>query len=149
MKRLKEGVKTGCFIGVVMSLIFSGIFGAGEYYPLYPGSFMGEIYYEYLTNFQVTLIAVAVWGVIGVLFQFGMMIFTHTDLSLAAATILHFFVMILSLFVLAILAGWFPLETLGLAIYVVAFIVVYIISWNVNRRKHQQIVSGINEKLQK
>ena len=149
MKRVKEGIKTGCFIGVVMSLLFSGLFGQGDYYPLYPGSFMGEIYYEYLTNFQVTLIAVVVWAAIGVLFQVGFMIFTHTDLSLAAATILHFFVIMVSLFVLAILAGWFPLEILGITIYVGAFIVIYIFSWNINRRKHQEMVSGINEKLQK
>lgn len=148
MKRLYKGIQKGLFIGIIMSLIFSGIFGQGEYYPLYPGSFMGEIYYEHMTNFQVTLIAVLVWGMIGVLFAFGKMIFTHTDLSLAAATILHFFVIIISLFLLALLAGWFPLTMLGLGIYVGAFIIVYLIIWNISRRKHQQIVSGINKKLQ-
>jgi hypothetical protein len=149
MKRLIEGLKTGFFIGVIMSLIFSGIFAGGEYYPMYPGSFMGEIYYEHLTNFQVTLIAVVIWGLVGLLLNYTMLIFTHTDLSLAAATILHFFIMTISMFVLAILAGWFPLDALGLTIYIVAFVIVYIIIWNITHRKHQQMISGINEKLQK
>lgn len=148
MKRLLEGLKTGCFIGVIMSLLFSGIFGKGEYYPMYPGSFMGEIYYEHLTSFQVTLTAAIIWGLIGLTLQYAMMIFTHTDLSLAAATVLHFFIMTISMFILAILAGWFPLKILGLTIYIVTFIVVYVIIWNITRRKHQQMVSGINDRLQ-
>lgn len=148
MKRLYIGIQKGLFIGIIMSLIFSGIFGHGEYYPLYPGSFMGEIYYEHLTNFQVTLIAVVIWGGIGILFVFSNMIFSHTDLSLTAATIIHFFVITIALFILAILAGWFPLTVLGISIYVGAFIIVYLIIWDISRRKHQQIVSGINKKLQ-
>ncbi|QQK75450.1 DUF3021 domain-containing protein [Salicibibacter cibarius] len=149
MKRFIEGLKTGAFIGVVMSLIFSGFLGQGGYYPMYPGSFMGEIYYEHLTSYQVTLIAVIIWGLIGLLFQFGKMIFTHTDLSLVAATILHFITMMIFMFILAVLAGWFPLKILGLTIYIIVFIIVYIIIWNITRRKYQQVVSGINEKLQK
>lgn len=149
MKRLIQGLKTGCFIGVIMSLIFSGIFAQGEYYPMYPGSFMGEIYYENLTPYQVTLIAVIVWGLIGLMFQFGQMVFTHTDLSLAVATILHFLITMTSMFILALLAGWFPLNILGITVYIIVFIIVYIIIWNMTRRKYQRMVDGINDTLQK
>ena len=149
MKRLYEGFKTGIFIGIIISLIFSLIVSEGTYYPMNPHSLMGEIYAQNLDGLQTFIVVLTVWGMIGILFAFGDMIFSHTDMSVTMSTVTHFSLMLLVFFPLAILAGWFPFTAEGLVTFITLFVIIYTVIWLIARTRHKTLVDDINEKLNK
>lgn len=149
MKRLYEGFKTGMFIGIIISLIFSILISDGIYYPLNPHSFMGQIYAQNLTGLQTFIVVLIIWGIIGILFAFGDMIFSHTDMSVTMSTFTHFSLMLLVFIPLAILAGWFPFTAEGFVTFIILFVIIYAAIWVIARSKHRKMVEEINKKLKR
>lgn len=147
MKRLYGGFKTGIFIGIIISLIFSLLISDGTYYPMNPHSFMGEIYADNLDALQTFIVTLFVWGLIGILFAYGDMIFSHTDMNVTMSTLTHFSLMLLVFFPLAILAGWFPFTGEGIVTFTIVFVIIYAIIWFIARSTHRKMVEDINKKL--
>ncbi|UTG99784.1 DUF3021 domain-containing protein [Macrococcoides canis] len=147
MKKLIHAIQNGVFIGLMISIITSLIFSNGKYAPLYPGSFMGEIYYNNFDEPIIMLISVGIWAMIGVLFTYGNMIFTDTDWSITKQTVVHFLMILTLFFPLAILAGWFPLNLESIASFIIIFTVIYIAMWFGTLQSNKKMVNEINEKL--
>ncbi|MEB7781265.1 MULTISPECIES: DUF3021 domain-containing protein [Mammaliicoccus] len=144
MKRLCNGAIIGISIGVIISIIFSLLFASGGYDPVNPHSYMGEIYFEYLDDIQIMIIAVCVWAMIGITFSLSTLIFTHLKYSRIITTILHFLIMLIIFFPLAILAGWFPFKVSAILIFFITFIVVYFIIWTILNKKNKKTINEIN-----
>lgn len=147
MKRLYGGFKTGWFIGIILSLIFSLLISDGKYHPVNSYSYMGQIYQNNLNELQTLIVALVVWGMVGVLFAFGDMIFSHTDMSVTKSTLTHFSLMLLMFFPLSILAGWFPFNAEGVVTFIIIFIIIYIMIWLIARSQNRKMVNDINKKL--
>lgn len=147
MKRLYGGFKTGWFIGIILSLIFSLLISDGKYHPVNSHSYMGQIYQNNLNELQTLIVALVVWGMVGVLFAFGGMIFSHTDMSVTKSTLTHFSLMLLMFLPLSILAGWFPFNAEGVITFIIIFIIIYIMIWLIARSQNRKMVNDINKKL--
>ena len=92
MKRILTGITIGIAFGTIISIIFSLLFASGQYNPVNPYSFMGDIYYNNFTNIQIMIFAVSVWSAIGVTFSLSSLIFTNLTFSRLVTTILHFII---------------------------------------------------------
>ena len=147
MKKLFHAVQKGAFTGLMISVITSLIFSKDKYVPLYPDSFMGKIYYENFNEAVIMLICVALWALIGILFTYGNLIFTDTDWSITKQTVVHFILMIILFFPLAILAGWFHLNFENIISFIIIFIVVYITMWFGTYQRNKKIIHEANNKL--
>lgn len=147
MKPLMNDFCTGVVIGTVISVIFSSIFGQGQYSPVSPVSLMGRIYEAHLSEPLIMLIAAVIWGMIGVLFGLASMIYDASDWSLLKKTVLHIVICYIGFLPLAILAGWFPLTLADILFFTGIFIFVYAIIWTVNYFKNKALVDMINKKL--
>lgn len=148
MMRLFNGIKTGWFIGIVASLIFSLLISDGMYHPVNSNSYMGQMYENNLNELQIVIIALVVWGAMGILFTFGGMIFSHTDMGITISTITHFSLTLLIFFPLAILAGWFPFTAEDLITFIIIFVIIYFVVWLIARARIRRTVNDINKSLE-
>lgn len=149
MKRLFHGITIGITIGVIISLIFSTLFAKTAFHPVSPESTMGKFYFEHLTELQIMGISVIIWALIGITFSFGELIFSNTNKTLLTQTLLHFSLMLIIMFPLAILAGWFPLKISAILMFVIIYTIVYFIIWTIEKRRNQRYIDEINDMLAK
>nr|WP_231635380.1 DUF3021 domain-containing protein [Staphylococcus carnosus] len=108
---------------------------------------MGHLYETHLSEPMIMLIAVVIWGLIGVLFGLASMIYDASDWSLLKKTVLHIVICYIGFLPLAILAGWFPLTLADILFFTGIFIIVYTIIWTVNYFKNKALVDLINKEL--
>lgn len=149
MKRLIIGGMMGISIGVIASIIFSLMFSNARYHPVSPNSTMGTIYSNNLSEIQIMLVAVGIWSLIGIMFSFGSLIFTHLRFSIIKLTLMHFSLMIIVMFPLAILAGWFPLNLPSVSTFIIIFIIIYFIIWLIIKKHNQKDINEINSLISK
>ena len=108
---------------------------------------MGTIYYHHLSEPIIMLISMSIWMLIGLLFSFNSLIFNATDWSITKSTFIHFICSYFPFTILAIIAGWFPLEMMSLVSYTVIFIGIYILIWFISYFKTKREIKNINEKI--
>ena len=146
-KNLLSG-SLGVTIGMLISLINSGLFSQGHYYPLNPSSDMGIYYYQHFNPVTVMAISVVIWFTIGVFFQ-ALDKILNQDWSLLRMSVTHFILSTLGFSLLAILAGWFPLNLANLLVFWIIYLVLYaIIDWT-NYQQMILLVQAINQSLEK
>ena len=146
-KNLLSG-SLGVTIGMLISLIISGLFSQGHYYPLNPSSDMGIYYYQHFNPVTVMAISVVIWFTIGVFFQ-ALDKILNQDWSLLRMSVTHFILSTLVFSLLAILAGWFPLNLANLLVFWIIYLVIYAIIYWRNYQQMNQQVQAINQSLEK
>jgi len=149
MKKIKDAFVKGIAIGVVISLVFSLTAADGKYYAMNPHSLTGDWYYANINEWQRMLIAVTLWGVIGLMFEIANRIFTHTDWSINKMMIVHFAATFLCFIPLAILAGWFPSNIESIISFIIIFIMIYIVAWYTTNIRTSKEIEAINQRLTK
>lgn len=142
MKRYLTSGMTGILIGLAISITVS-LFTAPTYAPLNPYSAIGAwMTSRHVHDSLVMLYCAAIWFAIGLLFEAGNHLF-RKGWSPLKATLLHYSATLLGFVPLAILAGWFPLSLgfiLSLMVeFSIIYLVVWIISYQVQKRKIQEI----------
>lgn len=148
MKTIKNSFCIGVTIGVLISIFISMIFSNHEYHPTNPISTIGEWYYQSFTEAQIMLIMMILWGIIGILFQWGAKIFEYDDTSLTKRTLRHFSFMFLLFLPLACLAGWFPLKITAFVFFAIIYSFIYFIIWGINYLIIKKEIQQINQSLQ-
>lgn len=146
-KNLLSG-SLGVTIGMLISLIISGLFSQGHYYPLNPSSDMGIYYYQHFNPVTVMAISVVIWFTIGVFFQ-ALDKILNQDWSLLRMSVTHFILSTLGFSLLAILAGWFPLNLANLLVFWIIYLVIYAIIYWRNYQQMNQQVQAVNQSLEK
>ena len=148
MKKNLVSCSLGFTIGLLISLIISGLFSQGHYYPLNPSSDMGIYYYQHFNPVTVMAISVVIWFTIGVFFQ-ALDKILNQDWSLLRMSVTHFILSTLGFSLLAILAGWFPLNLANLLVFWIIYLVIYAIIYWRNYQQMNQQVQAINQSLEK
>lgn len=142
-KQLRNGLSFaahGVLIGLAISTFFSYLSGTGNYYP------SGSVFMsQFASPLNAMVISIVLWGLMGLLFGFGAMIFNIDRWSLAKQTAVNFLVYYLGFSPLAIIAGWFSLTVTNFVIFTAIFVVIYavcwLISWFISRdRPTRQVV---------
>lgn len=116
----------GVIIGLACSIFFSYLSGAGTYYPS-ATTFMNN----FPNVLDALLVSVILWGLMGLLFGFGAMIFNVKKWSIVKQTVVNFVVYYIGFTPLALLAGWFPLTGGNLLSSTIIFVVIYALCWTI------------------
>lgn len=137
-----SGVVFGAFIGFVMAIIFSALNDSTQFMPSTP-SFINH----FSSNLQATVVALILWGAIGLVFSVSSLIFKIENWSITRQTVVHLIVTYVLFTPLAIMAGWFPLNKFWLVIYSIIFIFIYLFVWFGHTYVARQQVKNINQAI--
>ncbi|WP_303973177.1 DUF3021 domain-containing protein [Streptococcus merionis] len=146
MKKYILSGALGVTIGTTISLMMSAIFGKGVYLPVNPMSTMGSYYQAHFTPVIVMAIAVAIWFVIGLLFEVADLCFKQ-NWSLLQMSVTHFILTSVGFTGLGILAGWFPLDLAHLLFFWAIYLALYGLLYWINYEKMKQEALEINKSL--
>lgn len=114
----------GIIIGLAFSIFFSYLAGSGIYYP------SSSTFVSYFANpLDAVSISIVLWGLMGLVFGYGSMIFKIKGWSTLKQTVVNFLVYFVAFTPLAILAGWFTLNLSNLIGFTVIFIFAYAFCW--------------------
>ncbi|QNQ80377.1 DUF3021 domain-containing protein [Lactobacillus sp. PV034] len=141
---LINGIAWGEVYGLAFSIFFSYIFRLNTYAPSTPA------FTEHFTRpLDAVLASIILWGLMGLLFSAGALVFKVKNWSLRKQTIINFIIYYFGFTPLAILAGWFPCNLVWLTIFTIIFILIYLVMWSINVYIFKREVRKINQKLQK
>lgn len=137
-----NGVIFGEFFGQLFSLLFSYLYGLNSYAPSAP------IFTNHFSRpLNAVLVSVILWGLMGLVFSAGALVYKNEHWSIRKRTIVNFAVYYCGFTPLAILAGWFPLTLINFAIFTGIFILVFIVMWFINMQVTKRELNQINKKI--
>lgn len=136
------GISLGEFIGLAFSLFFSYVYKLNDYVPSAP-TFTSR----FSRPLNAVLASAIIWGVMGMVFSIGAMIFKVEAWSIRKRTIVNFIVYYCGFTPLAILAGWFPLTLTNWLFFTAIFVMAYLVMWSLNVYLVKQDLKKINKKL--
>lgn len=139
---LFSSIGIGEFFGLVMSLCFNYLFHSHDYYPSDP-TFTNH----FASPLDAMLVSVILWGLMGLVFGLGALIFDIKTWSLRTRTIVNFFIYYCGFTPLACLAGWFSLNLPNFILFTTIFIGIYILIWLFNYYSIKHELKKINQKL--
>lgn len=138
-----HGAGIGMLIGAFFSVTFSYVYHSRYYFPSPP---------RFVNRFSNQLDAVSVsfllWILMGLIFVSANYFWNRTNWSLLKRTIVHCFYCYILFTILAIAAGWFPLNALWLIIYSCIWFAVYSVLWVVSIHTYRKNIKKVNERLQ-
>lgn len=137
-----NGVILGEFFGQMFSLLFSYLYGLNNYVtsaPTFTNHFSRPL--------NAVLASVILWGLMGLVFSAGALVYKNGQWSIRKKTIVNFVIYYCGFTPLAILAGWFPLTLINVAIFTGIFILVFILMWFINTYITKRELRRINDKI--
>lgn len=129
MKTIIRGIVIGVFVGLVISIIHSYLFGGGYYYPMSPNSGSGNFLYQHVSETTVFIIALLCWSLIGTMFTVSSKIFQKENWSVLKMTTAHFSIVIIFFLPLSMLSGWYPFKLQSILMFIVIFLIIYAFIW--------------------
>ena len=129
------GVLIGTFVGLWLSIFFSGIATKGE---LYGSTFTKDFTWETM------FISSILWGLLGGWMGISSMLFDWFN-SLAIATSVHAFVIYIPLVLIGLHEKWLTLHTV--IFFTLEFVVIYLGGWLVMYHVIKKQIQIINQKL--
>lgn len=146
--KVKDLFVAGCqglSIGLVCSLAFSALFSE-VYSPLNPYSIMGVWYGQHLTNVQTMAVCAGLWFLIGCLFSLGTWFFQQ-EWSLLRMTICHFVAMLIGLFGIGFLAGWYNPNVANALLFIIVFSIIYAIIYWFSLQEMKRVIREVDGQL--
>lgn len=137
-----NGVILGEFFGQLFSLLFSYLYGLNSYTPSTP-TFTNH----FSRPLNAVLVSVILWGLMGLVFSAGALVYKNEHWSLRKRTIVNFTIYYCGFTPLAILAGWFPLTLINFVIFTGLFILVFVVTWFLDMHVTKREVSQINKEI--
>lgn len=148
MKKYILSGSLGISIGLLISLLTSAIFAKGGYSPINPYSEIGLFYSQHFNQVTIMALSAGIWFLIGILFQATDVILSQ-EWSLLRLSIAHFILSTTGFSILAILAGWFPLNLGNLLVFWLIYLAIYALLYWINYRNMVHKVAQINQSLEK
>ncbi|WP_251716603.1 DUF3021 domain-containing protein [Lactobacillus agrestimuris] len=137
-----QGIILGEFIGQLFSLLFSYLYGLSNYVPSAP-TFTNH----FSRPLNAVLVSVILWGLMGLVFSAGALVYKNERWSIRKKTIINFIIYYCGFAPLAILAGWFPLTLINFSIFTGIFILIFIVMWFINMNIAKRELNQINKKI--
>lgn len=136
------GFPIGIVIGLIISIMFSYAYGLTEYFPA-PPRFVDQ----FNSPLQALVISVVIWALIGGVFSCTSLIFTDTDWSITKMSMVHCIVTYSLFLPLSLAARWYPLSLIGILIFTMYYIFIYLIMWTIFMLKAKREIQKINQHL--
>lgn len=142
MRYAITGFPVGIVIGLFISIVFSYAYGLTEYFPA-PPRFIDQ----FASSLNALVISVVIWALIGGVFSCTSLIFTDTDWSITKMSVVHCIVTYILFLPLSLVARWYPLSLVGIGIFTMYYIFIYLIMWTIFMLKAKQDIKKINRRL--
>lgn len=104
---------------------------------------------EYVTDNNQVIFQYIISILVGIVFSAGSVIFEIEEWSLLRQTTTHFVLMSTVFFIAAYYAGWMPKDTLGISLFVVFFLLIYVIMWFLFKSYWDKKIKEVNEELRR
>ncbi|WP_061993418.1 DUF3021 domain-containing protein [Fructobacillus ficulneus] len=137
------GAGIGVNIGLFSSLIFSYVFQSTTLQPSTP-NFVNH-FHNPISAFTWSII---LWALMGTLFAGSSLIFQNDRLSITKQTTYHFLLTYTGYTALALLAGWFPINSTWLFTYSIIYLFIYFWIWYISMRQAKKLAQDLNQSLQ-
>ena len=143
-KRLIEYLLIGYLAGILIGIVIAMVTMGGDIKHLYSDALLQ------LTGSPAaaTVLHAAFSGLIGAV-SFGGMLLYNTDLSIAAATILHFVIIEAVYLPVALILGWLPFSLPDIGIMTGVMFTAFLIIWGIMYIRNKRSVRQLNELTQK
>lgn len=142
IKRFTIGFIIEVFVTYLITIINSLLIGDGNFYYVTPGllktckTIIGAVTLQFFLS-----------GFLGAIMGTSTIIWEVDKWSLTTQTILHFFVITISMLIIAYLCYWMPHSVKGLIYWIGMFIIVYIIIWIIVYCNYKHKINQINKTL--
>ncbi len=136
------GTLIGLFISICINLVFSFIYGNGDFLVATPSLVLAKGNEINAFIFQ-NILSMLLGGIFGVTNN----VYENDNLSLTAQTIIHFAITFTTVTTVATLNHWFPFNILNFIAYTLQWIAIYFIIWFAHYMYYKKQVKDINKKL--
>ncbi|MDF7627232.1 DUF3021 domain-containing protein [Lactobacillaceae bacterium L1_55_11] len=143
MKYLWHNALVGLCIGFSVAMFFSLINGAHYWMPSSP-----EFVDRFSSPLMAALVSMFLWMGMGLVFGASNYIFNIERWSIDRQSTVHFLVTYVGFSILAILAGWFKLNTVNFLVFSLIYVGYYLLGRTLHKRWARQNVDDLNQKLQ-
>lgn len=140
IKGFASSISLGITIGLLISTFFSYLYQTKYLLPSSP-SFVEK----FETPLDALIVAIVIWGAMGVVFFFSHYIFLLEKVSITQQTIFHFLVTYCGYTILALCAGWFPDTFSWLIFYTGIFVIVYCLIWYFSMKEAKKLTAELNK----
>ncbi len=144
LKQFLVGSLAGLFISICITVVYSFIYGEGNYLVATPSLITARGSELSAFIFQSVLSML-----LGSIFAISDNIFKNDNLSLTSQTVMHFAVSLISLTTISTLNHWFPVNIINIIANTVLCVFIYIIIWFAHYMYYKKQVEVINSKLSK
>ena len=143
-KRLIEYLLIGYLAGILIGIVIAMVTMGGDIKHLYSDALLQ------LTGSPAaaTVLHAAFSGLIGAV-SFGGMLLYDTDLSIAAATVLHFGIIEAVFLPVSLILGWFPPSLPIIGAMTGIMLAAFLIIWGIMYVRYKRSVQQLNELSQK
>lgn len=141
-KRFLLGFIYGVFVIYLLALLTSFNIGDGNFHFITSG-----LQASCKTELGAAALQFFLAGFLGVAFGVTTIFWEIDKWSLARQTITHFFVITISMLIVAYFINWMPHTLKGFAMWTGMFVVVYLVIWTVCYNIYKRTVKDINKKL--
>ena len=144
LNHVLSGASLGICIGFLFALSFSFINQTSYFMPSTP-----EFVNHFASNTLATAVSALLWACMGIVFSVSPLVFGIEQWSITRQTIVHFVITFVFFTPLAILAGWFPLNTFWLIGYTLIFLAMYVLMWLIFMHRARKEINDLNKLLLK
>jgi hypothetical protein len=138
------GFPIGVFFSYFITIIISLLWAGGHYYPVVP-TFVKACGNE----IKAVVVQFFLSGILGSACAVGSLVWQMERWSTLKQTVIHFFVMTLSILPIVYIARWIEHSFKGIASYFGGFIFIYVIVWVVQYFILKEKIKKINGKIKK
>ncbi|MFC6254053.1 DUF3021 domain-containing protein [Secundilactobacillus hailunensis] len=138
-----SGAAAGITIGFLLALSFSLLNHTTVFMSSTP-----DFINQFPNSLIATIASAGLWALMGIVFDVGSYLIFETQWSITRQTIVHFIVTFALFTPLALLAGWFPVQSY-LIFYFIEFVIIYIIVWFISMQIAKQKVQRLNQLVDK
>lgn len=140
--KIVNGIFIGITLGLILSLLFNYLNGNNNYYP-------SSIFFISHFNKKIDALSfsIFIWALMGIIGSTSTLIFKINNWSLLKQSTYHFLCLYISMTILAIIAGWFPVKFDFLFTYTIILLLIYFLIYFIKRMQFKRDVKLINKRI--
>ncbi len=142
--KLTLGLFGGIGIGHIITIIVSAIFAGHDTFRVVVPSFL-----EMMGGNEIlaATIAAILYGILGLVFAFGSIVWQQDKWSLLKRTVIYYFGTIIPMLLIGGFLRWFKIDFLSVLLFIGIFTVIFIIIWVITYLIIRKEIKEINSKL--
>lgn len=136
------GFISGVFIGYLISIVTSLVWGDGYYLPV-----MTSFAEAFKNEISAVTLQFILFGILGSAFSVGSLVWEIENWSILKQTLIHFCISSVAMLPIAYICQWMEHSISGFLSYMLIFIILYAAIWFIQYNIWKKKITEINKKL--